>query len=363
MTGDPYFRTVDVKPPLGVPVRLFWSSRGPFEATRVCRQWFDSKPRPYLDLFLRWQKRQNRKIGLVDDVWLAAGDDGAVLLPDDSPPVDRARPWIGFGGLSVDGPEFWHHPNAHKWQILLPEPAFVYDPTTETRLWHERASFNAAEAAAEMEADRETARVQRDPSEKRANRLALQYWRNHVGIRYESPEVLTLKMAEWRVCRALALSEPFKGYGSKYPRVSRTLAELAMTQADIRLRAENTPPDNELGVPLEPQPQDDGDFLIAMGWFVALNPPPSERSESWSLSPKQKVLAWRALPMPLSFRECGDRLPAKVKAERARQIYSEAIEAIWRIGAGLDKSPAMDRIEELRERNRAFKRNQQMVVL
>lgn len=371
MPGEAFYATVAKLPPLGVPVRIFWGGRGPFEATRITKAWLKSRG-----------LKVPRGIAADEHVWVVVTDDGDTLyLPDPRAPRDRDRGWIGWHTLGVDretgeffDPEFWAPPlgKADAWRAasVFPEPAFYHDPAAPARMWHEAASFDAATAAAEMEADRETARVSREKTQAVYDGIAEQWWRDETKIKFgQSPDTLTLKDCEGRLMRCLAISSS-GGFAEGLD--SGLDVETASMVGDglMALAAETSEyVRNDVPVPLQPSPKDGGEnYLQCMAWFLELGK--VHDRPDWSVngfSRRQRILVWRAAANPLSYDEIGQRLAGRkdddISGNRVQELFTSAIETAWRVGAGLIVTNAQSRINEIRKRNRDFKRNQgEMVV-
>lgn len=92
-----------------------------------------------------------------------------------------------------------------------------------------------------------------------------------------------------------------------------------------------------------PLPQDVDDFEIAMRWYTQLG------TGGKRLSRAQRVVLWRALPVPLSFAEISWEI--RRSSETARLVYKKAIEDCWAYANGR-RGPADAKLEALKERNR-----------
>ena len=73
--------------------------------------------------------------------------------------------------------------------------------------------------------------------------------------------------------------------------IASTSSALAAMVAEVVTSA-----DSDAGVPFAPTPRDLSDYLTAMRWFVALNPPEMwhRRREPLELNQSQRLLVWRA---------------------------------------------------------------------
>jgi hypothetical protein len=265
------------------------------------------------------------------------------------PPQREARQW-------GEQPDAWRPIGA--WPDPLPEPL----NTPQPRLWSSRMKFalvdeaSSADLAKEMEHDRESARAQRnarDPETKS------QWWKDPYAIKYQTAGEIGMadvggimrNMAEGRLMRAVATCGAGYGLSIESKTVGQVLADLA-TAADEAFRQSD--PTSDGAIRFKPLPQDHQDFTEAMRWFTQLNPPSSwaKRREAWSFNRMQKTLLFRALPVPLNWREIGTRI--KRSGERSRQLYSEAITMATRIAN--TPNQLSNEMEQLRERNKAFKR-------
>ena len=354
MSGEAFYSVEDLPPPWSVKTRVIWRTKRGISWPLVCARYQDPKTRK--------------------ERWATQLDDGSIVrLPlDDKAPIIPTQSWVGFHNFLGDRPILWAPQKSASWSLPLPEPAYFWeDPdVVPNRYWSARQAYTEVDAALdaeEMQRDRETVSQENDTKRGRWE-IAAQWWRHSVGLRYDDPATLPdelgKKMVAWRLHRALHFAEPFRGYGRKHPAISPALEELAtLSQQDIRDRANNMPPENELAIPIEMLPADDSDFLRALSWFLALHVPAETSNEPWAMSNQQKVLAYRSLALPLSFRDIGDRLLPQVKADRAKQIYHEAIHHAWLIATKKKVAKTQDQIVLLRERNRAYRRNQEGIIL
>lgn len=160
------------------------------------------------------------------------------------------------------------------------------------------------------------------------------WWRDATQIRYERPGEVTMRMAEGRMMRALAHC------GALNPRLyaatTGTLLAALADHANVEARAAAA-----YLARFQPLPQDAGDFLTAMAWFAALNPPVSRgpRWRPWSLNRRQRVMHYRSMDRLISYADIGHeissadrkRMGNPVSWQFARQLYIEGIEAVHRI--------------------------------
>lgn len=317
--GENFYRVTAQMPPQGVRVRVIWGGRGPFEAART------------------------RHPQTKQPCWVTMdANRGAVFLPTRHV-SDPAKPYAGWHTLRGDAPEVFAPLAPEKWREQLPPVAFCRETDQPARMWSSKQEFNAAEAAAEMESDREF--VSRGTSvEQKGVRVAQQWWRDHALIRYEERASLSMRMVEGRIMRAVACC----GYGKGLTLKNQTFSGIitAMAQAVEEATRDATA---DYAPRLEQLPADRDDFLTAMGWFTVIDPP----SGDWGFSRRQRVLLLRAIPMPWSFDEIGDEYG--VSGERARQLYASGLARGFQ-AAKRGERPAWDKIEALRDRNRRAKR-------
>lgn len=259
----------------------------------------------------------------------------------------------------------WRPQKPEMWQAPLPAPVALVEP----RMWAARSRFaaveeaEAAELAREMERDREMARSGQNDADPVRRAFEAQWWRDATQIRYETSGETTLRMIEGRLLRALACAGiAIKGGLARSSNLVWEIGELAAREL-AEIEAE-TPSDR---IPrLELLPADRDDWLKVMAWFAALNPPPvcftackrlmTRSFAVWDdLCPAQKVLLYRAGPVPLSYSEIGHEMKWKGH-QRAKQVFDQAIADCWRMSNGMKSRPglrARDTIAELRARNRA----------
>lgn len=250
--------------------------------------------------------------------------------------------------------EWGEQPSA--WRPLGPWPDPLPDPlnTPAPRLWSSRMKFalvdeaTTADLAREMENDRESARAGRsaEPVDTRS-----QWWKDPYAIKYQPAGGVTREMAEGRLMRAVAACGARAGLTLENRTTGTVLADLATAASDAFRQFDAT---SDGAVQFRPLPQDHQDFCEAMRWFAMLNPPKSwaETRRLWTFNRMQKALLFRALPVPLNWREIGTRI--KRSGERSRQLYSEAVVMACRVANSPNRSTA--EMNALRERNQAFRR-------
>jgi hypothetical protein len=197
------------------------------------------------------------------------------------------------------------------------------------------------------------------------------WWRDEPYlIRYDQPVGdISRTMVEARLMRALAIGRVY-AKTSLRRQIADAVPQLAMPAEPIvavsRASAEafadwpQETASSDGAVPLEPTPDDIGDWITAMSWFAAINPPELWHSgrKPFTLNREQRVLVWRALDNPLKWRQIAARIGGR-HWTRAAQIYNLAIDRCHRVANGKPAFPhrtIRDQLVEIKERNRAFKR-------
>jgi len=310
--------------------------------------------------WVHWHGRQFRAARIVDErknkprtlVWATLKDG----VPQYLPPPGKEEDW-------GSEPDAFRPIDPKKWDWTLPDPL-------ESRaglMTAERVRFalveeaTAAELAAEMHADRTNANgVSRNVSREAATREPLQFWRDQTQINYrEVPPNLTLRSVEGRLMRAV-----YHCGAGNHAKVLTSSVLRDLGEAAAREMAER----EAVAVPdfvprMDSTPTDEGDFLTAMGWFAALNPPadpfsPARTARGYRLSRAQKIVLRRAKNIPPSYDEIG--VEFEISGTRVRQLFTNTIDAVWRIAMGLPRRDAAatrgNAMVELRERNRRAKR-------
>lgn len=259
------------------------------------------------------------------------------------PPKREAKTWLSQ-------PDAWRPIDGKVWPDPLPKPLIGSVP----RMRSSALEATAADLAREMEANRSDAQRANARGAYHSEPFSidkLQWWKDATLIVYKPAGEIDAMMVEGRLMRAVAASQAGYGLTLESRTVGKVLADLS-TAADRAFNQED--PTSSYGLRFDPLPQDHKDFDEAMRWFTELNPPHvwHKHRKPWSLNRMQKVLFYRALPVPLSFQDIGDHLSRS--GERARQIYKEALERVGKI-ANAPKSPNVE-IERVKERNREHKR-------
>ncbi len=234
-------------------------------------------------------------------------------------------------------PEAWQPETLEKWRWpngIEPVPLKIQ---VVPRMYSEEASFDAANAAAEMEEWREAARANRDAGQPVERG---QWWRDVTRVSYEPMGGVSLEMGEARIMRHLILERSLPNDLRRQKSNAATLADLKLSWADIygaQSRGDDWTP------PLVPQPQDWNDFDTVMGWFCEVAPHKREMT----------ILRGRMLSPPATWRQLGDEI--KKSPARAQQLYKSSIEDLVS-AANRPRHRAVARIAEVQERNRAARR-------
>ncbi|MGH6815518.1 MAG: hypothetical protein ACREC6_07430 [Hyphomicrobiaceae bacterium] len=318
-----------------VAVRVQWNGRE-FVAIRLLhpkeKRW-------------RWATYRNGEI-----VWL--------------PPRHRAAEWGGE-------PQCWQPCDAAAWRDPLPDPIAGPLPPRLARPGLSPGSEAGrdrrvlqAEAADRIRADIEAeigpdiASPDGRPSEQVRQRDT-GWWRDPAAVGYEPEGQVSLRMAEARVLRAVAVAgNGTAGVGPRHrstlgpwmDAVAAAFGETIVEGADGSALA--------VAVRFEPTPRDTDDWLTAMTWFTALNPPElrSKRAAPWSFNRLQQLLVWRAMTPPVSWARIGRHIGRS--RTRAGQLYAEAVDKVWRTANGLPvykHAVIADQLALLRARNRAYR--------
>lgn len=314
VSAAPWYAVAALPPPLGVKVRVMWDARV-FEAALV---------RHPATKALCWVTH-DRSLG-------------AVFLPLASGlrrPADPSSPWAGWHTLKGDAPDYYQPIWPDKWAVPLPEPITFRE--AEGRMWSARASIGHNQPPPDDDPLADDARA------------SGQWWRDPLAIAYEPTGRVSQRMAEGRVMRAVA----WCGAGRDLSLKSRTPNDVLAEMADFYEQAGGEFRD---AARFHPLPQDVDDFETAMRWYVQLKDPPRDGAgRPWSLNMAQRVLLYRARPVPLSFQEIGWAVHRS--AERARQVYHRAVERCHAFANG-GAGPADRALEALRQRTREARRKQ-----
>ncbi len=336
----PWYKTEDMPPPYTVNVRVMWDGR-------------------------EFVARRGRHPQTGKDVWAAVKAGGQLEV-------------IGEIGGSFE-PSLWQPLFPDKWAGVLPEPVTLAETG---RMVAEKTRFLAVdeatseELAMEMERDREAARVQANPHAFPVKRHVSQFWRDITQIRYEPPGSVTKRNCEGRVLRAVS----FCG-GNKFGGIKRALSADAWSAiADAHAKwleafealrksaiAAGRPvpvwDTDETRNFMRPLPEDLKDFDFAMGLFTALNPVEfwKDGRKAWAFNRAQKVVFARSLPKPPTFADlAGEYNIGDRSAAAGEQLYDRAINQCVAAANGkrIHAKPVVDQIAALKERNRAYRRQQ-----
>lgn len=272
---EAWYAAADMLPPLRVLVRVMWIGRE-FDAVRLMQP-------------------KRRRIG-----WQTIHNGDPVYLP----PKGRDRIW-------GHDPELWRPIDPANWPHALPEPRTLLHPA-----W----------PPVSQDVSRET-RLAGSAQ----NPLDPLWWRD-ITLVSRSPEGDVSRLeAEGRIMRALNVNWAVRmerpQQNSNAAVIARMSAEKLAVEIDEPILADWRPPFEPLGL-------DYDDFLAAMAWFAALNPPElwHKRRKPGSMNRAQLVLLYRAMDPPSSWRFIGDQW--SVSAERARQIFQSSIDKVHRAANG-----------------------------
>ena len=181
------------------------------------------------------------------------------------------------------------------------------------------------------------------------------WWLDHSLITYSPAGKVSSRECEGRLLRAVSTAGAGRGLGLRTRTTGTILAEildaidgLAGDAGDLR----------EIIPRFESLPADESDFLTAMGWFAALNPPQAyhKRREAWSLALRQRILVWRSGTRPYPFAQIAqwqNRSPS-----RMRELYADAIDKAHAAANGrrvFAEFPSADPMAEVRAANRAWR--------
>jgi hypothetical protein len=233
-----------------------------------------------------------------------------------------------------ENPEWWQPENPKEWRISLPAPLKLNGVSAEGVMADiRRGPRRGAEAPDEL-SDR------------------LPWWwlidSDAPRLTYCTAGQITRQMAEGRVMRAVAASgiEETKGLFGASPRVPMfnelSQAAQAFLKDDAAKQGKIQP--SLWSVCLHLDRNDHDDWLTAMSWFAALNPPNPHfrdnhgkivRRKPWSFSNRQIVLLLRARCVggPMSWRSMGKVL--SLDQSRCRELYNSAIDRVHRIANGM----------------------------
>lgn len=181
---------------------------------------------------------------------------------------------------------------------------------------------------------------------------AMQWWRDASRLTYSARGEISRHEAEGRVMRATA-------HAAAGRRQTLAGAMPIGVLARIVAASEDQPSDTPSVPRLPDLPRDGTDFLLAMAWFTALNPPElwHRKRSAWDLNLRQRVLVWRASDRQRSWGEIAWLM--RRSRTRAAQVYDEAIDEIHRAANGRRMHLGIrvaDQMALLRARNLEFAR-------
>ncbi|KAB2918505.1 MAG: hypothetical protein F9K29_08030 [Hyphomicrobiaceae bacterium] len=274
-------------------------------------------------------------------VWAATRGDGSTMY---LPPRRKARE-----GLWAENPEWWRPEQPELWKAPLPAPK----------------PFNGV-----IKPEGVMVNIRAKPRRRRAlvhlpRGPDLPWWwlidPDAPRLVYQPPGDVTRDMAEGRVMRALSASGAgaWEGLpavcGSPVLRLTEEVEKFIRNEATRRQEQ----PASVWLQRLQLDNADRSDWLVAMSWFAALNPPELHSDVPWQLNNTQVVLIWRARAAggPLSWRAIARELGRT--HVRCLQIYEAGIDRVHRAANGLPvfgHIAVADHMKALRERNRGFRR-------
>jgi hypothetical protein len=327
----PRYPVTPQHPPMRVRVAVLWNGRM-FKAARV------HHPR-------------TKKLCWVTE---RKSDFSEMYLP---PKGRKAEAW-------GDNPQWWQPEKPEEWKAPLPPPL----------------KFNGVSAEGVMADIGRGARRRRQTEALDAMRDELPWWwqidPDAARIVYEPTGHVTRDMAEGRVMRAVSASGAQETEGLTRQGVFEATAFAELTAAaqvylqDETTKREQIKPSKWLAR-LHLDRADLKDWLTAMAWFAALNPPElrgardgdgewdeDDTTRPWVLNDRQKVLIARArcIGGPMSWRSVGEWMG--MHHSRPQQLYESAIDRVHRAANGLHVTlnEPVDHMAAVREGNRAFKR-------
>jgi len=234
----------------------------------------------------------------------------------------------------------------HRWYMAeghalapLPRGIRCWQPLSEAWTWPRgfippalagELGDDVAALAKVMEADRERPGLAARDSAPRG-----QWWRDADLVKYEPQGEVTPSHGEARLMRALALDRSMPMGAPSDGSHAAALVDLRQSLADV-LREE---PDVDWVPTLRSLPQDERDYLTAMGWLVELSPGRREL----------RILLARARTPPVTWLWIGDR--ASVSPQRAEQIFGSTVASV--VAAANGSMPrTRQRLSALQRRNR-----------
>jgi len=284
-------------------------------------------------------------------------------------PPDRTRVRLSWSGRSLIG---WRtvHPKTRErvWAIPAGGGDLVYWPPEDTRISLAPSAWRPEDATAWPYAlpdplPAPAPRAARDDPQPSAEEQTAEeaandnghWWRDAALVRREPAGRVLRAMAEARVMRAILCD----GMRAWHPDPPRGGWPVEIEEASRAVAFESDAATRSYGTRFEPRPADWDDYLVAMGWLCAINPPElwARARTPFALSIEQRVLVARAIDPPFSWRQIGER--ESKSAEGARQIYARALDRVRDAANGrrlFHHMTQADQMAALRERNRTARR-------
>lgn len=283
-----------------------------------------------------------------DTVWLPPGTVTGVVVRRPGYEVLAAaiddkrgrRRWYGVSGVDLRPltwyPEAWRPADAKRWRW----PNGTVPPSLPVLVMPQLATtapvFDATEAAAEMEAEREDARRNRIASEIGE----VQWWRDVTRVRYEPMGEISREMGEARIMRHLVMERSIPIAHRRQKSNAAVVADIKRTWEDIY---GEHPRDADWIPPMPLQPEDDRDFLTVLRWFAEVLPGRRD----------MRILRARTSSPPSPWMLIGDEIG--MTGLRARRSYNSVVDSLISAGNRIPRYAPM-RMDDVRERNRAAKR-------
>lgn len=318
----------------------------------MSEDWYsiDDLPHGRLLVRVRWHGREFTAARDRQSGWFTYVDGTMVALP---PKGKKGEGWPSSPDRWQPLNSKWTWPGGRAPQPLSnPIQPSMYSSRGEGRGLTDR---DYEQLAAEVAEDREAAKVQGERSAG-GDIIEIRWWRDITQVRYEPAGEVSLRHCEGRVLRAMAHCGAWDDRELGRVRRDRSLQEIMEAVA-----SEASAVDKGWLERFQPLPMDESDFATAMAWVAQLNPIEMrpKRAGAWSLNRAQLVLLYRAMDVPLSWRDIGMHRAFNVSGTRVQKIFKTSIEACHRAANGKPAYRWMtvkDQIGALRERNRAYRR-------
>lgn len=307
MTSHAYYSVAACPPPAGVVVVVVWDGRAPFEAART------------------------RDPATGAACWLTHDKGQPVLLPYTGRVKDTNRPWAGWHTLRGRNPELWRPTHPDKWQLPLPDPAWI-DPgePAPARMWSASQRFSAVELAHEMERDREAARAEGAEADEPPER---QWWLDPHAVTYAPRGRVTMRAAEGRLMRAFAAEWWVR---VEWPRLKTSAQVLDNMAKSLPLPPGEAAAQDPVIARPEPTGRDQDDMLEALGWLRALPRSRARQPARGALQAKpsreESVLRLRAGSPARTWRRIGADIGRS--GEAARGLYQHALAMVTEAANG-----------------------------